>query len=153
MDNRSNFIAKMTPYANRAAQATGIPVEVILTQWGHESGWGTSRISQPGINNFGGIKWVAAATQLKKDGMYAAYKSIGQFVDDYIRVMSSDRYSKIRNAVSVEDTIKAYTGSPYAEDQSYSKKLAEIYNSTFKGKINIDTSVLPRCKCCGHELA
>jgi hypothetical protein len=45
---------------------------------------------------------------------YAAYNSIDRYTTDYIRVMNLSAYSDVRNAVGVEDTVKALAASPYA---------------------------------------
>jgi flagellum-specific peptidoglycan hydrolase FlgJ len=127
-DNAAYF-ERMFPYAKTASAATNLPTSTILAQWGHETGFGTSDVSK-NANNHGGIKFVEGISISSGNyGAYAKYSSLDQFVQDYIRVMNLSYYTKIRNAVSPEDTISAFAGSPYAEDQSYSTKVAGIFNT------------------------
>ncbi len=84
------------PYADKASQATGLPVSVIIAQWGVETGWGTSKLFRQ-HNNLGGIQFRPAAkaggTQAySADGTFAGYTSYDQFVSDYVRVWSQNAF-------------------------------------------------------------
>jgi flagellar protein FlgJ len=126
--SREAYFAKMRPYAERAANALSIPVEVILAQWAHESAYGTSSLAQR-ANNHGGIKWSkynqVGATKTGSLN-YAAYNSLSDYVTDYVRVMSLSYYSKVRGQKTVEGAVKALDESPYAEDPKYGSKLLAI---------------------------
>lgn len=103
MATNQAFYDKMRPYAQKAANALGMPVEVILAQWALESGNGTSNLAKT-QNNYGGIKY----SQYSKTGTktsanaFAKYSSIDGFVTDYIRVMNLSYYDKVRSADSIK---------------------------------------------------
>lgn len=133
------YFERMFPYAQKASANTNLPTSVILTQWGHETGFGTSEVSK-NAKNHGGIKKVASSIASGSYGVYASYSSLDQFVEDYSRVMNLSYYTKIRDAGSPDETIAAFAGSPYAEDQSYAEKLRGIFTTygvrgydTYKG--------------------
>jgi len=140
----SNFTDKMAPYAKRVKEEIGQPISLTLASWALESGYGTSKIAV-GINNYAGIKYSKYSKVATKDTTiypnmgYASYRSIDDFVTDYIRVMSLSYYDKVRQAYAtdgVEDDVYALNASPYAEDQNYGKKLIDILDSNNDGKIN-----------------
>jgi flagellum-specific peptidoglycan hydrolase FlgJ len=112
---RELFIQKMLPYAKRASQATNIPVSVILAQWGVESADGTSNPTK--YNNYAGIMYTSRADfkgGMSTQGTYfSGYNSIDSFSNDYIKIMNFSMYGSVRNAVGVEDTVKALAASPY----------------------------------------
>lgn len=122
MSSKDTFINRMWSHAVRAGQALGMPPEVIVTQWGHESAWGSSDLSKR-ANNYAGIKYIGQKQANFKSGMYAGYSSVSGFVNDYIRVMGLGYYDKVRSAGSIEATIRALGNSPYAEDPQYGNKL------------------------------
>ena len=126
--SESSFFSSMLPYAQAAAQKTNIPYEVILAQWALESNYGKSDLAAR-ANNFAGIKWNRSADYVS--GAYAGYFSVSSFANDYSRVMGLSYYDKVRNAVSIEDTIKALGNSPYAEDKNYASKIRDIVNKSF----------------------
>lgn len=83
------WVERVQPYADRAAQATGLPARVILAQWALETGWGTSYLATHD-NNLGGIKYVGVPEQDYSSGGFAGYRSLDRFVTDYIRVLNGD---------------------------------------------------------------
>lgn len=126
MSARDDFFAKMQPYADKAAAALGIDAGVILAQWADESANGTSLLARS-ANNYGGINHSANSIASGADGVFASYKSIDQFVQDYIRVMSLSYYKDVIAAGKKGDipgTIRALGESPYA---------ASGYDTTNKG--------------------
>jgi flagellum-specific peptidoglycan hydrolase FlgJ len=127
MANQATFYTSMQQYALTAGAVLGIPPQVILAQWAHESAYGTSDLALR-ANNFGGIKYTNNADY--QSGSYGGYNSLASFVQDYIRVMSLPYYKPVREANGVRASIEAFGKTPYAEDQSYVGKLLSIADIT-----------------------
>lgn len=121
--SQKGFMSSMSGYAMTAGAALGMPYQVILAQWAHESAYGTSDLANR-AKNFAGIKYNDNADF--KSGSYAGYNSIPSFVQDYIRVMRLPYYNGVRNADGIRETIEELGKSPYAEDKSYADKLLSI---------------------------
>jgi hypothetical protein len=123
---QSDFVKKMLPYAQQVSQATGLPVDFILTQWGLESGWGTSEAAREN-NNFAGIKpWGNYGAG--PDSMYAGYASIQDFANGYTNFLTQNpRYKSLlnaaRNGASEAELAQILGASGYAEDGSYASKI------------------------------
>lgn len=99
------FIDRVLPYARRAAAATGLPVSVILAQWGGESGWGRNAVAQQ--NNLGAIYGESG---------FRTYASLDEFTDDWIRVIHLPYYDAVRAAARDGDPVavaRALGESPY----------------------------------------
>lgn len=128
------FLDRMAPYARKATQETGIPTSVILAQWAWETTWGkakgaTVRNNYGGISNFTGSvpSWSKAykvdPRPADEKGWYYNYKTIDDFVADYITVMKHPNYAAVRAAGSTPgllDDATALGNSPYAKS-SYMK--------------------------------
>lgn len=126
--NRQRFFDNMAPYAQQASEALGLPVSLILVQWGHESGFGTGPTFP--YNNPAGIKRVTSSPyQSGKAAGHAAYDSLDNFTQDYIRVMRLPYYRNILAAGDdVPAAIQAWDASLYATDPDYGSKLRNLYN-------------------------
>jgi hypothetical protein len=135
------YATKMLPVAQRAAanlsaalsvkygQPIDYPVELVIAQWGWETGWGTSQLANNGSNNNGGIKFVGQAEATGASGGYAKYADLNRFADDWVRVLSLSRYKVVADAAAKSyptqfartDAIARalgssdYAGSHYAE--------------------------------------
>jgi hypothetical protein len=114
----------MFPYAAIAEEKTGVSRELILTQWGLETGWGSSQAFKKGLN-LAGIKnttsWTGGSV-----GSYRAYTSLEESVQDYARVMGLDYYTQVRAAGNPYSQAAALDESPWAEDPNYGVKLRSI---------------------------
>lgn len=119
-----NFIRTMFPYAVIAEEKTGVSRELILSQWGLETGWGSSQAFKKGLN-LAGIKktpsWTGGSV-----GSYRAYTSLEESVNDYARVLGLDYYSKVRAAGNPYSQAAALGDSPWAEDPNYGVKLRSL---------------------------
>jgi D-alanyl-D-alanine carboxypeptidase/Mannosyl-glycoprotein endo-beta-N-acetylglucosaminidase len=80
---QQQFATAMLPYAQRVSQATGVSPQVIMAQWGNESGWGTSPAAKQ--NNFAGIK--------NPQGGYATFNNPNDFADSYIQTLQKPQYA------------------------------------------------------------
>lgn len=101
------FIDRVLAEARRGARATGLPTSVVLAQWGAESLWGQNANGH--ANNLGSIM---------RHGSYCAYPTIGDFTDDWIRVLNLPLYDPVRAAVpaGAAAVAKALGESPYSGD-------------------------------------
>jgi flagellar protein FlgJ len=141
-----NFIERMRPQAEAAAQAAGIPVTFLLAQAALETGWGRHQPraadGATSHNLFGikagtgwqGARTLAATTEYvagKAVTAVEAFRSYGSYAEafqDFARLMrSSPRYSGVLSATG--DGI-AYAQklqqAGYATDPRYAEKLARI---------------------------
>ncbi|MHB1701884.1 MAG: glucosaminidase domain-containing protein, partial [Acidobacteriaceae bacterium] len=128
--------SQMAPYALRVSKATGIPAAFILSQWMHESTWGTSPAAR--LNeNLAGIK-PSAAHPAGKDAKYAGYSSLAQFAQADIQTLMQPRYAHARllaqHGASAQSVFSAlasegYTGSPTpAQASAYGSEVQAIVN-------------------------
>lgn len=128
---QKQFLDQMAPYARAASQQTGVPVSLILAQWGIESAWGTSKGFRT-RNNVGGISygsptppsWSNAIRMeprpANEGGYYMVYGNLDGYVKDYVTVMKNKRYDGVRAAAKTEglvDDARAMGVSGYAAGQ------------------------------------
>lgn len=88
-DPSGAFISTYGPYAKQAGDALGIDPNIILSQWGMESGWG-KRGDAAAIGNMAGIK--------DTKGNYIKYNSPQEFASGYIDRLRNPRYAKALNS-------------------------------------------------------
>ncbi|MCA8326162.1 glycoside hydrolase family 73 protein [Burkholderia cepacia] len=125
MADVQGFIQQYGPVAAAVSQRLGVAPDVLLGQWGLETGWGKSVI--PGTNNLGNIKGSGVAAKDNQTGsidQYRAYPSPAEFGSDFANLIASN----YRNAVGKGADATAYAGAlkagGYAEDPKYVSKLA-----------------------------
>ncbi len=141
-----DFVDRFKDAATAAAEATGLPVKVILGQAALESGWGKHEVRDAkggGSYNLFGIKapagWTGATVDavttevvngvaqkvVQKFKAYASYAD--SFIDYAQTVANNPRYDK---AIQVAgDVVKFATEmgkSGYATDPNYGTKLAQV---------------------------
>jgi hypothetical protein len=128
-DRVGKFVADYLPVAQRAAARLGVEPEVLLGQWGLETGWGKSVI--PGTNNLGNIKDFSGGGEAAKDNQtgttdkYRRYGSPEVFADDFAGLVAR----RFRSAAGAGGDAQRYfaglqsspTGA-YAEDREYVSK-------------------------------
>jgi len=139
------FVAKMAAAARSAADETGIPAKLILSQAALESGWGRREISaddgSASFNLFGikaGSRWagkvVHVLTTEYENGAarkvvqpFRAYGSYAESFSDYARLMSrSPRYGDVAGADTAEEAARRIQRAGYATDPDYAGKLISI---------------------------
>jgi hypothetical protein len=125
MADVQGFIQQYGPVAAAVSQRLGVAPDVLLGQWGLETGWGKSVI--PGTNNLGNIKGPGVAAKDNQTGsidQYRAYPSPAEFGSDFANLIANN----YRNAVGKGADATAYAGAlkagGYAEDPKYVSKLA-----------------------------
>ncbi|WP_455154183.1 glucosaminidase domain-containing protein [Cupriavidus campinensis] len=132
MDNVKRFVQQYGSLAAQVGEKVGVAPEVLLGQWGLETGWGKSVV--PGTNNLGNIKDFSGAGPKATDNMtgsrdaYRAYSTPQDFGSDYADLISR-RYKGATGAGT--DAMKygtALKSAGYAEDPNYASKLAGATN-------------------------
>ncbi|MFM0020916.1 glucosaminidase domain-containing protein [Paraburkholderia azotifigens] len=125
MPNVQGFIQQYAPVAASVGQRIGVAPDVLLGQWGLETGWGKSVV--PGTNNLGNIKGPGVAAtdnQTGSNDQYRAYASPAAFGNDFANLIAN-RY---QGAVGAGSNAAAYGNAlakgGYAEDSGYANKLA-----------------------------
>ena len=127
--NQKAFVKQMQPYANQVSRSTGLSPQMLLTQWGLESGWGTSTAAQQN-DNFGGIKpWGSYGPGA--DSNYAGYSSLSAFAKgDAAFYNKNSNYRALETAAragaSTQQQIKMLGQSGYATDPAYAQKLLAV---------------------------
>lgn len=145
-DNSSEFQNFMTPHAEAASRATGVPARLMLGQAALESGWGKREIKAADgtpSNNLFGIKatgnWdgkvVEATTteyingvKQKRIEKFRAYDSYADSFKDFANMMRNNpRYEKVMaNLQDVNGYAQAMQKAGYATDPNYASKLAGV---------------------------
>jgi flagellar protein FlgJ len=140
-----SFVARMSDAAKLAANESGVPAKLILSQAALESGWGRREIRhEDGSTSYNlfGIKaspnWqgkvVHILTTEYEDGVprkvmqpFRAYDSYAESFADYARLISQNkRYSEVVTAPSAEEAAYRIQEAGYATDPAYADKLISI---------------------------
>lgn len=131
-----SFKKEYLPAAQRAGKELNVDPDIILGQWGNETGWGKSIV--PGTNNLGNIKLgskggegvEATDNTTKSKDKYRKYKSTDDFADDYVKLIKGN-YPKAVGAGN--DPAKFTAGlKGYAEDKSYPAKVKAASETSAK---------------------
>jgi flagellar protein FlgJ len=142
------FIDKIRPYAEKAAQALGVPARAIMAQVALETGWGKHVARDADGNasyNLFGIKasksWdgdsVQTATQEFSNGAmnteqasFRSYDSIESSFNDYVNFLKDNpRYLNALRADSVQGFAQGLQKAGYATDPGYAGKIVDVANS------------------------
>lgn len=144
-----NFVNQHSAVAKQVAQASGIPVDYMLGQAGHETGWGKFEIQHkdgtPSHNLFG-IKatagWTGKVAEVstteyvngspqKTVARFRAYDSYAESFQDYARLISTaPRYAQAKQSTSAQDFATGLQKAGYATDPNYATKLGNAIAST-----------------------
>lgn len=144
-DSPEAFIEQMLPYAEEAAQLTGIPAKFIVAQAALETGWGKRQILRDNgenSHNLFGIKanrhWDGAVAYavtteyeqglpVRKTEPFRAYDSYQACFNDYARLLTANsRYSDVLNQQDPEKFAYSLQDSGYATDPNYAEKLTNL---------------------------
>lgn len=126
------FAQQYAGAAKAAADQLGIDPNILLAQWGHETGWGKSVI--PGTNNLGNIKAVAgqggvAATDNmtgERDN-YLQFADANGFADHYAGLVNRRYANAVGSGNDMARFANAMVGGGYATDPAYAQKLQAAY--------------------------
>jgi flagellar protein FlgJ len=145
----AEFIGKMLPAVQRAADELGVDAQAVLAQSALETGWGQRmpRMADgaSSFNMFGikaGPEWngarAAADTVEVSNGVatpkrtaFRAYGSVEESVADFAKLMAnSPRYKEVLAAGgNAQAYIETMGKSGYATDPEYANKLNEVLGS------------------------
>lgn len=123
----TSFAAQYGGVADSVGQKLGVDRNVLLAQWGHETGWGKSVI--PGTNNLGNIKDFSGGGVSALDNMtgstdsYRAYASPADFASDYAGLISRKYPNAVGAGADMSRYAAALKAAGYAEDPQYVAKL------------------------------
>ncbi len=139
------FVDRMNTAAKVAADDSGVPAQLILSQAALESGWGKREIMHADgstSHNLFGIKatpaWkgktVDVMTTEYQNGVarkmtqtFRAYDSYAESFADYARLIGTNkRYEGVKQAASPQEAAQRIQEAGYATDPSYAKKLISI---------------------------
>ena len=127
------FKAQYQDAADHAGAQLGISPDVLLAQWGQETGWGKSVI--PGTNNLGNIKDFSGGGVAATDNATGSTDKYRQYADS--QAFAADYASLIRrkypSAVGSGDDPVAFASAlksgGYAEDPNYVQNIARTFSS------------------------
>jgi len=142
----NDFVEKVWPYAEKAAQELGIPTETLVSQAALETGWGKfvmgNADGKPSYNLFGikaDSRWngeqVSVQTTEYRDGVvqkeranFRAYDSLEQGFNDYVQfIKSSPRYADaLNNRGDAASYLQNLQQGGYATDPAYANKIQGI---------------------------
>ena len=141
------FIERLRPYAEAAAQATGVPAAFILAHAALESGWGAREIRWPdgrSTHNLFGIKagasWrgesVESETLEYRQGLplrvrerFRAYGDYAEAFADYARLLRSRYAAATQARADAAGFAQALAAGGYATDPAYAAKLRGVIAS------------------------
>ncbi|MBD3634974.1 MAG: flagellar assembly peptidoglycan hydrolase FlgJ [Methylophaga sp.] len=150
------FVEKLWPYAERAAEKLGVAPEVILSQAALETGWGKHILAdQQGSSfnlfNIKAHRWdgdtVAKNALEYRDGIalheqsqFRVYDSYQHSFDDYVRFLQTQpRYSQALQHVGDPNAfIEQLHKAGYATDPQYADKIKRIMNSDTLAQMSLD---------------
>lgn len=132
MDNVKRFAQTYGPVAAEVGQRIGVAPDVLLGQWGLETGWGKSVI--PGTNNLGNIKDFSGGGTRAVDNMtgsndaYRSYATPSAFGSDFADLISRRYRGAVGAGADANKFAAALKAGGYAEDPAYVSKLAGATN-------------------------
>ncbi|HEX5305839.1 MAG TPA: flagellar assembly peptidoglycan hydrolase FlgJ [Dyella sp.] len=144
-----DFVTRMAPFAQKAAEKLGVSVRAVLAQAALETQWGKHMPQHgdgtPSYNLFGmkaGSSWdgervnvptleVEGGVPVRKRAAFRAYESPAQSFDDYARLLGDNpRYAHaLGKGDDVAGFARGLVQGGYATDPSYAHKIAAIANS------------------------
>ncbi|WP_186259165.1 glycoside hydrolase family 73 protein [Burkholderia gladioli] len=119
------FVQQYAPVAAAVGQRIGVAPDVLLGQWGLETGWGKSVI--PGTNNLGNIKGPGVAATDNQTGstdQYRAYATPAAFGSDFANLITGRYQGALGTGSDAAAYGKALQSGGYAEDSKYASKLS-----------------------------
>lgn len=141
----ASFVDKLGQAARKVAQASGLPLRLIMGQAALESGWGRHEIRTAdgghsynlfGIKATGG--WTGKVAEVmtteyeagvahKVKQPFRAYDSYEHALADYAKLITqSERYREVTQAASAREAARRIQDAGYATDPNYADKLIQI---------------------------
>jgi len=149
IDSPQEFVRRLYPLAERAAERIGVDPRMLLAQSALETGWGRRMIAKPdgaSTHNLFGIKaderWSGARASVNtteyEDGVVrmekAAFRSYDSYEDsfnDYVDFLEGNpRYREaLDNSHDAESFARHLQEAGYATDPVYARKLTRVMQS------------------------
>ena len=120
------FVDKNRGLAESLGKRIGVSPEILLGQWGLETGWGKSTI--PGTNNLGNIKDPSGKGTKAKDNMtgsvdaYRKFESPEAFGEELVSMFGRRYQSAFNTGADSQKYFEAMKAKGYAEDPDYVSK-------------------------------
>ncbi|GIU09853.1 MULTISPECIES: flagellar assembly peptidoglycan hydrolase FlgJ [unclassified Shewanella] len=144
--SQDEFVARLYPHAQKAAQSLGTTPEVLIAQSALETGWGQKMVKGhqgQQSNNLFNIKadkrWQgdkASVSTLeyeqgiavKQQANFRIYEDIGQSFNDFVSFVSNgDRYQDaMKQAADPQAFIRSLQEAGYATDPKYADKVIQV---------------------------
>lgn len=140
-----DFVARLAEPARAVAQASGLPLKLILGQAALESGWGRHEIRTADgrrSHNLFGIKATSSwkgdvatvlTTEFREGKAYKtvqpfrSYSSYEHALHDYAQLITgSSRYRHVQAANNADDAARRIQEAGYATDPNYANKLIKV---------------------------
>ncbi len=146
-DRKQRFLETMRPYAEQAAEETGLPSRFILAHAALESGWGAREIKDanglPSHNLFGiksGAQWPGQVAQtltteyrqgqaMKLSQPFRAYDDYGTGFKDYAELLKSRYGAAVGAGRDADAFARGLVEGGYATDPRYGNKLKAVIAS------------------------
>ncbi len=149
IDSPQEFVRRLYPLAERAAERIGVDPRMLLAQSALETGWGRRMIARPdgvSTHNLFGIKaderWSGPRANVNtteyEDGVVrlekAAFRSYDSYEDsfnDYVDFLEGNpRYREaLNNSHDAESFARHLQEAGYATDPVYARKLTRVMHS------------------------
>lgn len=144
---KAQFLERLRPHAEAAAQATGVPAAFILAHAALESGWGAREIRWAdgrSTHNLFGIKagaaWrgesVESETVEYRQGLplrmrerFRAYRDYAEAFADYAQLLRARYAAAVQAGDNAQAFAQALAAGGYATDPSYAGKLIGVIAS------------------------
>ncbi len=130
MSTRESFTQQYLPLATSVGERLQVDPNLLIAQWGLETGWGKSVI--PGTNNLGNIKDFSGGGVAATDNMtgsrdkYLKFDTPEAFGDHYVGLINR-KYPRVAGTGSnAEAFAQALRAGGYAEDPNYVSKIVNI---------------------------
>ena len=136
--NPAKFIEVISPGAIAAHKKYSILPSLTMAQAALESGWGKNAIG----NNLFGIKafddWTGKKKKVwtteydsngnpyKIEAWFRDYDSVDESLEDHAKLLSTDRYARVRAAKNYKEATQAVKDCGYATDPNYPKLLNQL---------------------------
>ena len=145
----ADFVTKMAPFAQKAAEKLGVSVRAVLAQAALETQWGKHMPQHgdgtPSYNLFGmkaGSSWdgervsvptleVEGGVPVRRHAAFRAYESPAQSFDDYARLLGDNpRYAQALNSAADPSAfVDALQKAGYATDPGYASEIEAVLSS------------------------
>lgn len=132
----ADFTSTYGGAAKRAGEKIGVDPNVLLGQWGLETGWGKSVV--PGTNNLGNIKDMTGSGVAATDNMtgskdkYRTFATPDDFADHYADLISRKYQGAVGSGSDASKFAGALTAGGYAEDPNYAAKIQAAHRMVSK---------------------